>query len=60
MRRTDLEYVISQTLGVHVEDYSIEGIADEIHGKYPQINSIDDIPSLMYWSIVDRHEKGNR
>lgn len=55
MRRSVLEYEISQTLGDHISDYPIRDIADEIQREYPDIESIDEIPGHEYWNMIVKH-----
>ena len=47
---------IAISLGEFLDDYDIDAIAGEIEERYPDAQTIDDVPSEVYWDIVETHD----
>lgn len=47
---------IAISLSEFLDDYDIDAIAGEIEERYPEAYKIDDVPSEVYWKIVESHD----
>lgn len=56
MTKEELQHAISTTLGDHIGDFNIPGIADAILDDYGPLNSLDDVPTDDYWKIVKAYD----
>lgn len=57
MNRTDIAHQVSLTLDDSIESFDLDAILDDLDAA-GVTSSVDDIDSVTYWEIINRHDTG--